>query len=107
MAAAVSAVVTRGEQYDATALIRGAWKLVRTGLSLLTDPGAPGTLELFNLESDPYETRNIAGEYPDLVAELLDRTRAWRKLQPPDIALSPLTPPPGWQPPLLWRIPED
>jgi len=49
-----------GNSYDA--LIRGGWKLLRN------DPYSP--FELYDLRSDPGETRNMASQYPDRVLEL-------------------------------------
>ena len=49
-----------GNSYEA--LIRGPWKLLRN------DPYSP--FELYNLDSDPGETKNVAGQNPDRVQEL-------------------------------------
>ncbi len=57
---------------------RGPWKLVSNpeGVEPVCIPGAPpghypiGKAELYNLEQDPQETRNLAGEHPEVVAEL-------------------------------------
>ena len=99
-------LVTGPEGPDSTALMRGRWKLVRTGPNLLVRPDAPGVLELFDLESDPGEARDLAAIHPDVVAQLLARTRELRSLQPAEVTLSPLSPPAGWMPPLLWRVPD-
>ena len=47
-----------------------AWKL----LEYLED----GRLELYNLERDPREERNLAQEMPERARELLDKLRRWR-----------------------------
>ena len=48
------------------AIRRGDWKLVwRTPL--------PAKAELFDLKQDPGETRNVAAEHPEVVAELQKR----------------------------------
>lgn len=47
------------------AVIRERWKLVRN------DPFAPR--ELFDLETDPFETRDLAAERPDIVRDLARR----------------------------------
>lgn len=54
------------------AIRAGEWKAIRTNLH----PGAkaekrkPGEIELYNLESDPNETTDVASEHPDIVARL-------------------------------------
>lgn len=56
---------------DASALIVGKWKLFQH----LGD----GRLELYDLESDPGETRDLAAEHPDKLAELkslLEKTKS-------------------------------
>ena len=45
---------------------RGYWKL-----SNLERPFDESKLELFNLETDPGETRNLAASHPEKLAELL------------------------------------
>ena len=49
------------------ALRRGRWKLVR-------GPGAP---ELYDLEADPGETRDLSQEHPDRTRELLAALEGW------------------------------
>jgi arylsulfatase A len=51
----------------AQAIRKGAWKLVRN--RVISEP--PGTLELYNLESDPGEEADMAADHPDLVEELI------------------------------------
>jgi len=53
------------EQGGKQAMLKGEWKAVR--LNVGKDPRGP--LELYNLESDPKESQDVASEYPDLVAE--------------------------------------
>lgn len=45
---------------------KGLWKAVRTGLE--ENPTAP--LELYNLEKDLAEQKNVADEHPDPVKEM-------------------------------------
>jgi arylsulfatase A-like enzyme len=54
-----------GNSYEA--LIRGRWKLLRN------DPYSP--FELYDLDSDPIETKNVAGQYPDRIQELSEALR--------------------------------
>jgi arylsulfatase A-like enzyme len=43
----------------------GAWKAVQQNLQQTAD----GPIELYNLDSDPGETKDLAGEHPDLIAK--------------------------------------
>jgi len=45
------------------AILSGPWKAIRLGVGKNSD----GPLELYNLESDPYEKNNVAETHPDLV----------------------------------------
>lgn len=67
----------RGQQ---SAIFQGRWKL-------LIEPGwyvkaheIPGMAhELYDLQTDPAETRNVASENPDLVKRLTEACDAWQK----------------------------
>jgi arylsulfatase A-like enzyme len=54
------------EQGGKTAVVKQQWKAVR--LDVLKDPQAP--IELYDLSNDIGETNNVAGQHPDLVAEM-------------------------------------
>jgi len=86
--------VIRGEQPDheflfwshdqQRAVRRGDWKLI------LNPPQFPGEevkdkVWLSNLEADPQEKKNVAGEQPERVRELLERLRAWEH----DVKIAP------------------
>lgn len=59
----------------AAAVRSGKWKLIR----VQSDP-----ILLFNLEADLSETTNLAGQYPDIVKDLLRKLERWEKgLQAP------------------------
>jgi arylsulfatase A-like enzyme len=59
---------------------QGRWKLVwKTAL--------PSQVELFDLESDPGETRNVAGEHPDVVAKLEGRAQQLARESTPPLLL--------------------
>jgi hypothetical protein len=45
---------------------QGNWKAVRYNVAV--DPDSP--LELFDLSSDPGETKNVADKHPDVVAKM-------------------------------------
>ncbi len=56
------------------AILKDEWKAVR--LNVGKAPNGP--LELYNLESDPFEENNVAEEHPDLVeslASMMDEER--------------------------------
>ena len=53
------------------------WKLVHgTGFGTETFQG-PLKLELFNMDTDPWEMHDVAAEHPDIVADLKRRYDAW------------------------------
>ena len=54
------------ELYGSRALIKGEWKVVR-----IFPPAGNGQWELFNIREDPTETANLAGDFPDVIAELI------------------------------------
>jgi arylsulfatase B len=76
---------------DRTAVCDGTWKLVVVGGSVLdvtldavtqTGNSETGpTVELFRLDNDPSETKNIAAEHPDIVDRLLKRLQEFRRLK--------------------------
>ncbi|NKB69359.1 MAG: sulfatase-like hydrolase/transferase [Candidatus Latescibacteria bacterium] len=65
------------EMNKQTALRRGPWKLVLDGQLV---EGAPpeDAVHLANLEEDMGETRNLAGEKPELTRELTAAAQTWR-----------------------------
>jgi len=72
-------------------LRRGRWKLIRTVENAwYTEAFAPrrGTVELYDLERDPGEERNLAAAAPAVVAELTAALDAWERA-----ALVPAAPP--------------
>jgi arylsulfatase A-like enzyme len=61
------------QAYDGQQCVRvGPWKAFRTNLH--PRPGAkdqaPGAIELYHLQDDPAETRNVAAAHPEIVARL-------------------------------------
>lgn len=56
------------------AIRKGKWKLIETAL-------LPGKIELYDLEQDPGETRNVAEQQPEIVRELDSRLRAYAAQQ--------------------------
>jgi len=57
---------------------------------------------LFKIDNDPYETNNLAEQYPRMVADLSEEIRFWRSLYPVAGTRSELVPPPGWRAPIDW-----
>ncbi len=65
---------------------------------------------LFKIDNDPYETNNLAVQYPRVVADLSEEIRFWRSLYPVAGTRSELVPPPGWRAPIDWAtypVPEE
>ncbi|UOQ61243.1 arylsulfatase [Leucobacter rhizosphaerae] len=62
------------------ALVDGAWKALSPVPPAREEGAAGGRWELYHLETDPTETRDLAAEQPERVAELAERWRdeAWR-----------------------------
>lgn len=106
---------------ESLSVIDGRWKLVRNGPPLLgpNPADAPpqgmevnnklssARLELFDIEADPHETRDLSAGNHSKVSELLDMLkefRGWRA----DGGVPPMTAPdpPGWKAPVDWEIPE-
>lgn len=55
------------ELYGSRALIKGEWKALR-----VFPPAGSGDWQLFNLKTDPTENFDLAGDFPDVMAELID-----------------------------------
>ena len=64
----VEGIYAEGEKFG---LRRGRWKLIE-------GPGE-GTLELFDLETDPGEQTNLAGQEPERTARMREEIAAWRR----------------------------
>ena len=58
------------------AIRKGNWKLVKIAL-------LPGKTELFDLSKDPGEKANVAGQFPEIVADLEARLVAYAKEMKP------------------------
>jgi arylsulfatase B len=64
----------------------GRWKLVAQGDFFAEQPATPPRLELYDLESDPAETRDLARQHPERVADLHRRLREFGTWQKPGVA---------------------
>jgi arylsulfatase A-like enzyme len=62
----------------------GDWKLILNPRRYPGDP-EPGKVWLSNLEADPTEKSNLAGQHPDRVKALTEKIRAWER----DVHLEP------------------
>ena len=69
------------------------------------DSGSRPSIELFRLDRDPGEERNLAAEQPEIVARLLNRLQEFRRLKidgVPDFREGRK----GFVAPKDWKIPE-
>jgi len=80
------------------AVIHGRWKLVQTQKT----PSCESSNFLFDLETDPNETADLAQENPELVRMLAERIQQWRQLHPSGGIRLQTAPHPGWIPPVDW-----
>jgi len=55
------------ELFEMKAYIKGDWKILR-----LPQPFGTGTWELYNLKSDPAETTDLSGQFPEIKANLIE-----------------------------------
>jgi len=71
--------------HDAKIIRRGPWRLVtfRNPWDLYVDSPAGFRTELYNIEEDPGETKNLAPDKPGLVHELKTAFEAWAANLPP------------------------
>ena len=61
-----------------TAVRRGRWKLVLNG-QLIRDEPQPDPVFLSDIVADMAESRNLAGEHPEVVADLRGAAERWRR----------------------------
>ncbi|MFB3902149.1 MAG: sulfatase [Acidobacteriota bacterium] len=87
-----------GAQQMYLTVIHGKWKLVQ----IVPTSACKSTSLLFDIEADPGETRDRAGEMPDLVGTLSARIQEWRNLHPKGGIRFTSIPHPGWVAPNDW-----
>jgi arylsulfatase A len=74
------------------ALWEGPWKAIRTDMLDAAKRSEPPQTQLYNLESDPSESQDLAAQFPDLVRDLESKMAAARTPHPefPVAGLDPL-----------------
>lgn len=97
-----------GSSPEKVAVNTNEWKLIRIGPQLLTadDPYAGAELYLFRIDKDPYETTNSAEQHPDIVENLLNKMKKFRKLEPAHFEKTYIVKAPeGWELD-TWEVPD-
>jgi arylsulfatase len=62
------------EMIECKAVIKGVWKIL-----FLAPPYGESEWHLYNLEADPQELNNVAGEHPDKLAEMIAEWDAYSR----------------------------
>ncbi len=90
-------MIEDSERRSRGALIQWPWKLRRHR----EQPGGSWAVQLFNLETDPTEDRNVAESHPEIVSTMSERLNALRETAPPPLYKRAYynRPPEGWEPP--------
>ena len=83
-----------------TTVFNDKWKLVQVISSSLMDISVKN--QLFNINDDPNEYKDLSSKYPKLVELMADKIRKWRALHPISGIRAQLVPPPGWRAPKDW-----
>ena len=76
--------------YASYSIVKDNWKLVHNLAPEPLPPGAPPMMalpappapeyELFDHAADPLDTKNVAGEHPEVVEELAAELERWRQM---------------------------
>ena len=80
------------------AVHHGEWKLVRQ----VPSKGGEAVNMLFRIDDDPGEKRDLAGEHPDRVKDLVSRIEKWQALHPAEGTRFAAGAPAGWKSPPQW-----
>ena len=83
-----------------TTVFNDKWKLVQVITSSLLEINVNN--QLFDINNDPNEYKNLANKYPKLVEMMADQIRKWRALHPISGIRAQIVPPPGWRAPKDW-----
>ncbi|MCE2525905.1 MAG: sulfatase-like hydrolase/transferase, partial [Acidimicrobiia bacterium] len=96
------------EDRDQVAVSEGDWKLVIFGPDLReAGAGEASTRQLFRLDEDPLERRDLARDHPDIVKRLTEKAIAFRSLEPPNPMPSFSVREEGFVPPASWQFEVD
>lgn len=94
-----------GPDREFTALISDDWKLVVNGPDLRETGVTPDhVFELFRIDEDERESKNLADAHPEVAARLLERLMEHRRLQPADPVLPYQVGREGFVPPPQWQV---
>jgi arylsulfatase A-like enzyme len=75
------------------AVRQGRWKLIEWFDMSVDDAAQPGALQLFDLQEDPAERKDLSSEMPQRVTQLHERLQAWRK----KVGAQMMKPNPTWK----------
>lgn len=94
--------------FERNAVNTNEWKIVRLGPSLRStgDPEKDAFIELYRIQEDPYETRNVASQYTEVARALLDQMKTFRATQKAILDPVDIRPPDTWKKPYDLRIPD-
>jgi arylsulfatase B len=92
---------------EQVAVIAPPWKLVVVGPNIRDGIGATNTVALYDLDTDPGERADVAGDHPDVVAKLSRRLVDFESLQPVDAVPRFFDGRRGFQPPRHWEVGDD
>ena len=86
--------------FERNAVNTKEWKLVRLGPDMrkVKDPKQDASLELYRIDRDPYEKRDVAAENPEIVNRLLANMSEFRATQKKKLDVIGPFPPEGWAP---------
>ena len=92
------------ERIESAVAYSSEWKLIRTGPNLdrAAEPRAGARLELFRIREDPGESSDLSASRPEVVAEMLQKILAFRRLKPARAMPMPLGRPANWDVPPAW-----
>lgn len=83
-----------------TTVFNDKWKLVQVITSSLLEIKVNN--QLFDINNDPNEFKDLGNKYPKLVEMMADQIRKWRALHPISGIRAQIVPPPGWRAPKDW-----